>query len=604
MAKSDARFEYRANLNRDAHDLGNKFTFTATSGMLLPVFADIATPGDSYYIEHDLEYLRTAQMLSPAFIDVKVHYESFFVPMQMIYQPIEQSLFSMKNPQSNFYGVGPGTTWLNNDLPVLGYRGIADSFALGDLAISPEKSDAFRLSDMLGLNADNFCKDEVVNPRFQFAPSFFPWQLLAYHTIFQYYYRLDDKSKFDNTWSNIDNWYNQDDGSYGDEGFFEIHQRPWDFDYFTSMYRSPIVSDASMQRMSLPRDVSLSSAQILPSNLNGGKLSDSTDTNYAFRHQADDNNTMTQYAGVTDVGAAHRDVYVSTAVIRQMFANEKLAMITGRARKTYDSQVLAHYGVKVPHDPKHDIAFIGHDTYDLHIGEVTSLASTSGEGGAGLGDLAGKGWANGKGHKHKFTAPCHGVVMTIFSIEPKKRYFGGFARQNAVTNVFDLPTPELDRLGNMPMFRYEAGENAGSGIVTTRDIIGWKERYYYWKRRYDRVTLAFMVPRSSLGYNSKAAYMISSAPFGAYTSTNNNTARPDLESRFYIDRNCMDNLMLTPYIAAWQDGSNDGPSQPTSENWNRTPWLVYSRDPFIVDSDLKVTKVSWMSKDGEPVYNY
>ena len=109
--------------------------------------------------------------------------------------------------------------------------------------------------------------------------------------------------------------------------------------------------------------------------------------------------------------------------------NEKLAMITGRARKTYDAQVLAHFGVKVPHDPKHDIAFIGQDTYDLKVGEVTSLSSTSE---AGLGDLAGKGLGSGQSKGHKFTAPCHGIVMTIFSIEPKKRYFGEYNRINAL----------------------------------------------------------------------------------------------------------------------------------------------------------------------------
>ena len=46
-------------------------------------------------------------------------------------------------------------------------------------------------------------------------------------------------------------------------------------------------------------------------------------------------------------------VYATSTAIRQMFANEKkLAMITGRTKKNYDSQVLAHYGVNVPHDVK------------------------------------------------------------------------------------------------------------------------------------------------------------------------------------------------------------------------------------------------------------
>ena len=59
-----------------------------------------------------------------------------------------------------------------------------------------------------------------------------------------------------------------------------------------------------------------------------------------------------------------------------MFANEKLAMITGRTRKNYDSQVLAHYGVSVPHDVKHDITMIHHDEFELNVQEVTSLAAT------------------------------------------------------------------------------------------------------------------------------------------------------------------------------------------------------------------------------------
>ena len=105
-----------------------------------------------------------------------------------------------------------------------------------------------------------------------------------------------------------------------------------------------------------------------------------------------------------------------SAAIRQMFANEKLAMITGRARKNYDSQILAHYGIKVPHDVKHELSLIGQDSYSLRIGEVTSLASTDD---APLGELAGKGWASSRENgnqprQHKFTAPVHGVVMTIF----------------------------------------------------------------------------------------------------------------------------------------------------------------------------------------------
>ena len=592
MANSDARFEYRAKLNREVHNLGEPFGFTCAPGQLLPCFADIATPGDTYYINHDLDYLRTLPLTAPAMIDVKVHLESFFVPFQMIYQPFEETMFSLKTPQSSNYDL---TGFKNNSFPVGNFQDLrSTNFYGGVYKHSKFRFDAFRLSDMLGMNAYAYAFDSTYPSIFAYCPNVFPWQLLAYHTIFQYYYRLDDKTQFSNNASNWDFWYNASSPVNMAIDMHEIHQRPWEFDYFTSTYRSPIVSDANLQTIlplgsysDLLKDSTLASKNTFPSSKEGTAT-------YV-------NSQVVTFAG-TNAGTylpAASNIAASTAIIRQMFANEKLAMITGRARKTYDAQVFAHFGVKVPHDPKHDIAFIGQDTYDLKVGEVTSLSSTSE---AGLGDLAGKGWAAGQSKGHKFTAPCHGIVMTIFSIEPKKRYFGEYSRINALTTAFDIPTPEFDRLGNMPMFRFETGERNGSGTVTDTDIVGWKERYYWNKRRHGKVTLAFMNNRPlTLGYNDKSSYMLTSAPFGAYTGTNNNTARPDLESRYYIDTNCMDAMLLQPYVGIWQNGES---GEEVAENWNKTPWLAYARDPFIVNLDMKIKKVSWMSKDGEPIYNF
>ena len=85
MAKSDSRFEYKANLSRTDHDLSQRRGFTSASGMLLPIWEDIATPGDSYYMHHDMPLLRSANLAAPAMVDVKVHFDTFFVPFQMIY---------------------------------------------------------------------------------------------------------------------------------------------------------------------------------------------------------------------------------------------------------------------------------------------------------------------------------------------------------------------------------------------------------------------------------------------------------------------------------------------------------------------------------------
>ena len=247
MAKSDARFNYRANLNRESHDLSRNFGFTAQPGMLLPVFHDIATPGDTYYIEHDLTYLRTLPLAAPAMCDVIVHYESFFVPFQMIYQPMEQTLFSLTDFQSSFFNSIP----LNNDLPLVKTSDLI-SFINSSYKRDVVKSDIVRMFDMFGMNASMFIYDNNNPSSCDYAPNFFPYQFLAYQAIYNYFYRLDDKSYFNHDSFNWDQFYAVSSPFLPVIDLFELRQRARDFDYYTSLYRSPIVSAQNMQNI-LPK---------------------------------------------------------------------------------------------------------------------------------------------------------------------------------------------------------------------------------------------------------------------------------------------------------------------------------------------------------------
>ena len=586
MAQSDARFGYRAKLSRTDHDLSQPFGFTSAPGMLLPIWFDLATPGDSYYMSHDMPLLRSIQFIAPAMINVKVHYETFFVPMQMIYEPFENTVFSLKNMRSSLYDL---TQLMNNNFPLLAYQD-----TLTDPAVSIVGADrfrAFRLADMLGLDALNFINrssDDLRVKRSNWSPNFFPWQLCAYHTIYQFYYRLDDKEQFSSLACNIDNKYNIPTfklSSMEVAEWFRVHQRAWDFDYFTSSYHSPIVSNENMQSI-LPADsyTPLSSATQRPVN----ELASPASINAAVSQFGNGVNAL-NFGGVQNA--------ITSAAIRQLFANEKLAMITGRTKKNYDSQVLAHFGVNVPHDVKHDITLLHHDVFDLNVQEVTSLAGTEM---SPLGELAGKSYAAGNGKQFKFTAPCHGVIMTIFSIEPKKRYITEFDRINSVVDAFDIPTPEYDRLGNVPMFRYEVGMDDSRPASALSDIIAWKERYYQYKRRMPKTT---WFGYAANGVNQFASYFLTSLPFASSSFSNNSTfgdsrtfPHPETADYYYIEPSCMDSLCVANYVAGWQ-------SEEGGENWNNTPWLAYSRDPFIVNSHVKCKKVSWMSKDGEPIYD-
>lgn len=592
MAQSDARFGYQAKLSRDEHNLTQALGFTCAPGMLLPVFEDIATPGDTYYINHDLSFMRTAPLVAPSMIDVKVHFESYFVPMQMIYQPFENSHFSLQEILSSNYQV---SEFRNQQLPRIDYLEIGREIGAGTDNLLPDRFEAYRLFNMLDLPCDYFCGDTLLAGTIGTG---FPWSLCAYQCIWQHVFRLDDKDNFDHDTFNLDRFYNSSDSVTTNfssvAGMFRLRYRPWAFDYFTSTYRSPIVSnagtlgilpDGNYTELIDPTGSSDILGNTFAINSSGSQVN-ANSTKVAFTSSFAQNSTK---SGLQS--------QVSTAMIRQMFANEKLAMITGRTRKNYDSQVLAHFGVNVPHDVKHDVSFIGHDEFDLKVGEVTSLASTEA---SPLGELAGKAWSLGQGKRRKFTAPCHGVVMTLFSVEPKVRYEKTTNRLSFLTSAIEFPQPEFDRLGNEPMFAREFNEWRRTNPSPV-DIAGWKERYYAYKRRYPRVTKAFNHQGKQVNKNNYAAYFIHMQPFGAAPYGYSN---PTASGNYYINPFAMNDLMLVNYIDIWQDGG-DSQGQ-TGENWDiiGNEHLPFARDPFIVDSNVRVKKVSWMSKDGEPIYPY
>lgn len=591
MPRIDEMPEHRAKLPHSTHVLSHSLGLTSTVGHLQPIFHTLMDAGDS--IELGVQFtLRTQPLAAAAMEDIDCHVEYFFVPMFLLYQPFGSMYYQIEDEFSSNFDM---SLLANNkgNFPVWDWFGLwntlqsnKNTFPYTQNSIPLGESFgamAYRLLDLFHFHVEtNFFNTGLYDPsnlECPFNPNVFPYQFLAYHCIYQYRYRLDSREKFNNKVFNWDRFYNSVNALLTVPeivDLFTLHYRPKNDDYFTNIKPSPIVdvlnlldkTQLATTNLWLSREVNslgpvLSSGSVgnvsTPPNLQtspsafvqtefGFSKTDASDRQTAFRNGLD----------------------INTANIRAMFANEKLWSITGRAKKHYDDQTLAHFGFKPKHDVKHEISQFGHDHTVIKIGEVISTASTAT---ADLGSIAGKGYAHLQPKKHVFHAPVHGVVMAILSFNPRLRYVDTFGKYNSVTGRLSLPVPEYDHLGMQPLFRYEY-MIYGNGGGNISDIMGWQYRYEEWKRRFNRVTSAFK------SGNPLYTWMVAVHP---YDSNQSNAANTSSFADFVYMPNLLNSIMLAQYSMSW------------NSYWDTNANMIYDFDPFVVDCQIDCKLHSWMS---------
>ena len=550
--------EHKAQLPRTGHPTSQSFGFTSSTGMILPVFYDFLRAGESVHYEGSL-FSRTQPMVTAAMADVDVYVDWFFVPAQMLLLNIGSMMWMTNDMISS--AVDPITTQegllpvvnINDDMDIImGYNSAGYGASWYDIlgAVGEDNrfdcvgSSTFRLFNHLGLNPNGiFHKDISGSYNFQHDPvnpNIFPMFLLAYQAIYQDYFRIDNRERRDIFSFNLDSYENTQGVPFSISQFqvFKLRYRPYHQDYFTGVNPTPIMDSVNMMGASaaiigpspsevlqkidnylgiLPQGNSVYNPSLGNSQSHYGQhFQDSNSPAYAGVNNPNAVNVRYQYhssnsSPTTGLGANSN---ISTANIRSMFAVEKLLRITGRARKDYDSQVLAHLGYQVPHDVKHELTHLGCDKAMLHIGEVVSTADTHvGATGAALGSISGKGYVNIRGKRRKFTAPCDGVFMAVYSAVPRVRYFGTYDKLNNFVDRLSFYQPEYDKLGAQPLYSFEA-EAGVAGVSSTR--IGWQYRYQQYKMKYDRVTEAFannVYGGISGSVNQYSAWVLGRLPF-------------------------------------------------------------------------------------------
>lgn len=583
----------RANLSRTGFDMSQEFAFTSSVGMCLPTYQDFLNVGESVHFSGDM-IIRTQPLVTASMCDIDIYLDWFFVPASMLFTLWPSKRWQTNDFVSDFYDVSV----MSDNFPIfdIQYHLHNDDYTYSSPAdsmytVSPWGNDfeclgksQFRLANHLGFNpygifkGDGTAKTEYAS---QDNPNVFPLFALAYQCIWQDYFRLpvDDYVRRRMSF-NVDSY---GVGSYTaiqdlSKSLFQLNYRPRNMDYFTSVKASPLFSsvnsfDANFSRTS----VFLSAVR-----------------NYL----SDDNNSVVGFDGEstgsqklsTQVGS---DSLLSTGSLRNIFAAEKLLRVTGRAKKDYDSQVLAHFGFKVPHDVKHELTHIKQQHSILHIGEVISTSDTYSDGsGSALGAIGGKGYGVIQSPKKpwSFTAPVDGVFMCVFSSAPRQRYFGTFDKQNVLTDRLSFYQPEFDKLGMQPLWAYEA---FGFNSNYSEERFGWQYRYEQWKRKYNRVSEAFAAPDKYSGtVNQNVSWVNGTRPYSTAFGTPLTPSSIGSNGKgLFVSPKDLNQIMVVPYTPEWSDTYKQN-----------APTMFYT-DTFINAFRANVKKVSTMSSFGEPDLN-
>lgn len=593
-----------AHLNRTDFRLSQNFKFTSGVGQYLPVFFDIAQPNEEYSMNFELFSRNMNALLSPAQTVVDEFIEVYFVPFGRLSSYLESMMTKVNDVKSSLLHDNidsHGTAELNEDLIPLfdfnaasGLNNLLGSFMYG-YRFDSVLGSAYRLADMLGYNPNEFIKiffpgsgDDAL----QFdGEDYFPLVNLlpfyAYQAIYHDCNRLTNWEQMNAYCSNMDYiqstpnstvFIDDVDDPKSIAHLLQIRYRAYNRDFFKAIEANPIFQENSTLQLNFE--------DFQDRNYINNSAFGLSTVNPAVGFVDQFSGDKRQIISITDTESTDTAVN-SVNAIKSLFALDKMARAIGMNAKHYDDQILARFGVKVPRDWRHEIQKIGEYHGTINIGEVIATAATGNEQGGNLGDLAGRAYGKGNGGRIKFSAPCHGVIMALYSSAPRINYIQGTDRLNTIHNFYDFPQPELDNLGLQPMFGYE-GFSGTYGATSPTSLVGWRARYMEFKSKPNRATRAFREDYSSSNRNGIFRdWTIAKHPWDYVASLSNVPLR-----NLLVSPHDMDSLFEHMYR------TTDLPSAfyaSTSHNYANE---VYAYDTFEHDLQINCFKRSWMSTFG------
>lgn len=494
-------------VHRSSFDLSSKKLFTAKVGEILPVYWQIAIPGNKYRISSDW-FTRTVPVNTAAYTRIKEYYDFYAVPLRLISRALPQAFTQMTDyvtsaasnvanteiltsvPNTTLNLLSLGLQVINgNDvfddagLPyVYGASKVLDMLGYGSFLASSNSAKAAITKAYLGLDSVEDSSNPLVYSKSQTV------NLLPVLTYQKIYYDAFSNSQWEKHLAysyNVDYWDGKSQLSLAPE-MLQLRYANYPKDYFMGM---------------LPNS-QYGSVAALPGTYNPSGTSNSIvsvgNPNVDYVINPASSSTVSTSGTFTSQRAVQVNSDLSALSIRATEYLQRWKEVVQFSSKDYSDQMAAQFGIKAPEYMGNHCHYIGGWSNVININEVLNTNLESDDSQA---VIAGKGVGSASGHTLTYDCGAeHQVIMCVYHAVPLVDWnLTGQNPQLTVTAITDFPQPAFDQLGMQAVPALNLQNNPSR---TVNGPLGYNLRYWQWKSNIDTVHAGF---RSGMAYQSWCA---------------------------------------------------------------------------------------------------
>lgn len=517
----------RNNVHRAGFDLSSRMCFTAKVGEMLPVKYWDLLPGDSFKIDGK-SFMRTLPVQKATFGRVREYYDFYFVPYNLLWDKFESWIVQTKNAyhaKSNLAAADNfKTSPYFTDADIVGAytsMGNGESQAYLDYWHKDSNKAKWAQGDMekllryLGYPltlAPTGVENIALNP--------FP--LLAYHKIYQDYFRFSQWEDAAPWTYNLDYILSEDKLHMDITGMmsgrkantptiFTLHHVNFDKDLVNGMLPQPQYGDVAIAGP-LSGDFSGLSAfwSRTGNTCNVSFTAEAHREGYPFYPLGYDAKSTTSDSSVDPssprlngyggspvrtvlkyfspngqdlhipVQGSNMTAGLSILVLRQAEALQKWKEITLSGDSDYKEQISKHWNVPSSQYNSYRCQYLGGFARNLDVSEVIN---TNLQGEEGVADIAGRGLSASNGKINFKNNDLYGLIMCIYHAKPIVEWNSTNILHPCLTKVksTDYAIPEFDSIGMQPLLRINIMYNGNSPMTPA----GYVPRYAEYKTDLD-----------------------------------------------------------------------------------------------------------------------